>query len=309
MIYTQMNGRCGNQLFRYAFSKKLQQIYEEEIYFDYHSIEERKMLDATFFDNLSEFDITYKKICENQLILKYGSVRQIICYSLYKIWEKIVASRMPKVKMFRYQNKLQKVMNYFGIYNLKQGDCPIGRSKEKNKFVLGNCENKKYFDDIKYILQKEIKPRKIAEKNQELVKKISSMESVCISIRRGDYLSEKHKSRNICTGEYFQKAIAQMKLLKPNCTFFVFSDDIEGVRNNFDFGDNVYFETGDDTIAEKLYLMSACKNFIISNSTFSWWAQYLSTNEDKIVISPKQWFKYEGFVHPLIDEDWILVEC
>ena len=36
--------------------------------------------------------------------------------------------------------------------------------------------------------------------------------------------------------------------------------------------------------------MSSCSHFVISNSSFSWWAQYLSCNEDKIVYSPSKWY-------------------
>ena len=32
--------------------------------------------------------------------------------------------------------------------------------------------------------------------------------------------------------------------------------------------------------------MSLCRHFIIANSTFSWWAAWLSSHERKIVISP-----------------------
>jgi hypothetical protein len=54
--------------------------------------------------------------------------------------------------------------------------------------------------------------------------------------------------------------------------------------------------------------MSLCRNFIIANSTFSWWGAWLSKNKSKIVISPK-FFKNHGVsfwgFDGLIPEGWI----
>ena len=63
---------------------------------------------------------------------------------------------------------------------------------------------------------------------------------------------------------------------------------------------------GTDPVWEKLRLMSACKHFVVSNSTFSWWTQYLSKSENKIVVSPSRWFNND-YESPLIGKDWIKI--
>ena len=57
-----------------------------------------------------------------------------------------------------------------------------------------------------------------------------------------------------------------------------------------------------------LDLMSLCKHFVISNSTFSWWAQYLSSNLSKIVIAPSVWRNTELKPIDIFSENWILMD-
>lgn len=52
--------------------------------------------------------------------------------------------------------------------------------------------------------------------------------------------------------------------------------------------------------------MSACKNFIISNSSFSWWAQYLSTNNNRIVYAPSRWYTNNRKVD-IYQQNWRLI--
>jgi hypothetical protein len=78
------------------------------------------------------------------------------------------------------------------------------------------------------------------------------------------------------------------KIKKP--VFYVFSDNIEEVKKEFSSVDaNLEYisNVGDDI--DELSVMIACNHFIISNSSFSWWAQYLSESKDKIVLAPAKW--------------------
>ena len=58
---------------------------------------------------------------------------------------------------------------------------------------------------------------------------------------------------------------------------------------------------------DELRLMYNCKNFIISNSSFSWWAQYLSRNEKKVVIAPSKWYKNKNQKIDIYEKKWVLV--
>ena len=56
-----------------------------------------------------------------------------------------------------------------------------------------------------------------------------------------------------------------------------------------------------------LAVMAQCKHFIIGNTTFGWWAQYLCTNPEKIVMAPSRWY---GTPVPcdIYQDNWTLIE-
>lgn len=117
---------------------------------------------------------------------------------------------------------------------------------------------------------------------------------VGVHVRRGDFLNSKYNREmgNICTKEYYLKAIECIKKKYSNLTFCFFSNDMPWVKKNIREENALYIDN--NMFAEyydwyDMYLMSICSHNIIPNSTFGWWGAWLNQNPDKIVIAPKKW--------------------
>jgi hypothetical protein len=123
------------------------------------------------------------------------------------------------------------------------------------------------------------------------------------------------KLHDICDISYYKTAFNKIEQAIDNPTYFIFSDDIEWCIKNLQFDKPHYFI--DHTHAHSsenlnfdnyLNLMNRCKNFIIPNSTFAWWAVWLSNLTEGIIISPSKWLTTDSNgASRLIDKRWVLI--
>ena len=171
----------------------------------------------------------------------------------------------------------------------------------------------KYFDNV----EDELRSIFTFKNELEGLNKIHELEinttnSICLHVRRGDYVSNLSaaKFHGICNLEYYKKAIQYIYAKIENPFFFIFSDDVDYVKNNFNELKN--FKIIDNNQGQTSYidlrLMALCKHHIIANSTFSWWGAWLAKKEHQIVIAPSTWF--EGSQEVMKDiycENWIKV--
>ena len=135
------------------------------------------------------------------------------------------------------------------------------------------------------------------QENLQLKYDILSTNAVSIHVRRGDYLTTYQGQFKTLPREYYETAMdivcAQTGLDRERLTFYIFSDDPDFVRSEFDFVENkriVSHNTGAASFRD-MQLMSLCKHNIIANSTFSQWAALLNPNEDSLTIYPRFYLK------------------
>ena len=109
---------------------------------------------------------------------------------------------------------------------------------------------------------------------------------VALHIRRGDFIIN-HANHHNLSLSYYEKAL---KEFDDDRQVVIFSDDTKWCQEQELFSDDRFLicETGDPYI--DLCVMSKCSDFIIANSTFSWWGAWLCNNKNKVVLYSDRWF-------------------
>ena len=188
-----------------------------------------------------------------------------------------------------------------GLANKMIVDKDAFFSKDKY-FAEGYLQSKKYLasDFIKF------RNIELSAENQRFLDLIENTQSIAIHIRRGDYLQPPYDAiyGGICTDEYYAQAIDIIKRNFDNPTFFVFSNDMDWVKNNLKLGNAYYIDcnTGANSPLD-MYLMSKTKGLILANSTFSFWGAHLNPSA-KLVIYPKKWIN-KFAVPDIFNKEWL----
>lgn len=179
--------------------------------------------------------------------------------------------------------------------------------KESRDIKLwGHFQSFKYFDHNRDYIKSLFAPSK--EMRMKILFTYGSIteQITAIQVRRGDYYKfpDHHP---LLTANYYAKAV---KMAAPK-EVWVFSDDTKWCQENLSFDCPVQYVKDEDYV--ELYVMSFCKNVIISNSSFGWWAAYLNNHSDAQVYVPSTWFGpaliADGFkMEDLVLPEWNRIE-
>lgn len=287
MIYVKISGGLGNQLFQYAFGQYTAGILNTEVkYFSQTQIENKNFTKRELDIQKFGLPINFEDNFEESIYFKFNK-------SLRKIERKLI----QKFPNFNKKHKIQSV-------NIHSLDDDL----RDNCYYDGYWQHQEYPNYISSLLKEKIK-LSIDSQNKlnDLIFQIENTNSVSIHIRRGDYMNIAANAKifHICDMDYYNRAIQLIENKVDNPVFFIFTEDKEWAKQNFK-GNNFNFIEGNSAI-EDMLLMSKCKNQIIANSTFSWWAAWLNNNESKIVIAPQDWYVnfLKDNVKYFIPGDWV----
>jgi hypothetical protein len=152
---------------------------------------------------------------------------------------------------------------------------------------------------------------KFSENIQRLREEIiSSKNSVCIHVRRGDYIHNPtaYAYHGYMDKDYYLEAMKIMEEFYGDVNYYIFSEDTDWCKENISNKKYKVTFVGDqysgDRDSGNFYLMQSCENHIIANSTFSWWSAFLG--KSKLTIGPKNWCK-DGTGSEIMLDNWIKI--
>lgn len=285
-VIVRMVGGLGNQLFCYAFGKALALKLERELVFDTYSGFRGDKYERRF--GLSTFNIP--------------SIRTKVAFHgrfgrLVQGLVRAINRRLPL-----------RLRWYF-----REVDCNRFNEKpssfHRDVYMDGYWQSPRYFRNCVSEIREDLDFQRVVFSNHVLTIKgqIERCNAVCLHARRLRSCSQAgmkvadDDGRTLGT-EYYLLGINHIKQRVSNPSFVLFGDEPQWLQQQLGLENALLVETGDEV--SDLMLMSACKHFVISNSTFAWWGAWLGQCPDKIVVAPPlRFWDNEN----ILDDGWIMI--
>jgi hypothetical protein len=211
----------------------------------------------------------------------------------YNINCKIKSKNYWPILLSKAMRKIFILLNNKKIYYIQKNvsyDCEFNKYINKNNVTVeGYWQSEKYFLDIADKIRQELTIKEYIFSNNFYKWKNKIQEGKFIAVHFRFYEDSKG---NLEKG-YYVRACEYLKKNSLEFKFLIFTDNLGEYKSKFS---NIYENAlviSDEMLSEleEFELMRICKAHIIANSTFSWWAAWLSNSE--LIIAPN-FKKLEG---------------
>lgn len=301
-----LRGGLGNQIFQFAAALA---ILEKDFSIWISVGQPRKTQD--------EVDLAHFTLPSN-LTLDVGSNNRITKKLLS--WSLVLGLKSENSKNFRCLAAIFKVIvnSYFSILTQTQTKLISGIGVgffDLKKWNVSSILNGYFQTDFwanKENVNKVLHDLRLKSPSEKLLKWIELIElqkPIIVHVRLGDYRNE--DDIGILSPNYFQRALNNPVLDDISKNVWVFTDEPSTIDVR-DYVPSRYrtmlFEDTSLSSSETLELMRHGLAYVISNSTFSWWAAYLSYNRQCPRFMPTPWFKISKSPVGIKPREWIEVD-
>lgn len=306
VITVALGGGLGNQLFQYAFGRRMSLANDAEL-----------CIDASGFQRILAPD-------PERGVRVFGLDHFNIAGTILRERSRRNAPRPWLQRKFRkYLNKAANLLERRKPYYMRREvyepedqhftfDAHVyGRRISDDVTFYGYWQTEKYFHEVEQLLRQELVVKdRLEGLNADLANEMSSTDSVSIHVRHGDNANAVATALGVLPSEYFQTSVSQLTKEVSQPHFYVFSDDIAWAQQLLRIGGPTRFvgHNGDVRNYEDLRLMSFCRHHIVGNSTFSWWGAWLGRKSGQIVYAPRRYWQNIDRPNPdLYPDTWRLI--
>lgn len=302
MIYLIIKGRIGNQLFMYAAARaySLEQKLSQRIIID-----DSENMGMNYENSLIDYQLdNVEFVHDRKTLKKLRFLPQRICMLFCDLSERTLNERQRR----NFEEKYQRLFHSCGLILCENGYLPFPKKGKRNVVMLGYFQSEAYFKRYRNQI---IRDLDLSHDKRLLhypnIKTIRERNTVCISIKVEHNVGS--DLYGVCKKSYWEEAIQYIVNHVENPLFFICSDNVDYVKDNLiDFGKyEAVVQDQNSPVSISLAVMSECKHFIIGNTSFGWWAQYLSRYEDKIVTAPSKWYLQDVPCN-IYQDNWIIIE-
>jgi len=288
-IILRLSNEIGNQMFMYASAYSISRKMNRELFLDNETAFLSKKNISKF--GLDNFEIS-TSISDDKFKFKTS-----LGYLKRKFL--IKSDFLKSKKRFYLETKdKNKITNFDESF--------IDNHYDDIFYLEGHFESPKYFDIHEKDLRNEFRFKDESKfKNSPMFKEIDDVNAVGFCIRQNRFNEGKGRNTldNIKNSEnysneqvnYINKSAHFIKNKLPDAKFYLWSNDFtnfkkEDLKFDFNVVDTSIFKDNFELRAFNLFLLSSCKHFIVTPSTFNWWGAWLSKNHNKIVTRPSKDF-------------------
>lgn len=276
MIVVRLMGGMGNQMFQYAAARALAHRLGTDLRYDLG------YMGCAESGTVRHFELHHLRCAGRPLTvredLRFGSQYRA------SIPRRVIARVMRAAQPSSFYEEPRLAFD------------PAFHALRDDTIIVGRFQSYLYFDEVSDLVRDDFRlAYRTSAMCRAICEEARTGNSVGLHVRRTDYVNDdayRHVIQALPLDYYARALVSVRDALGADVRIYVVSDDIAWCREQDLFRDAhrfVNLSGAEHPHLEEFEVLRNCRNFVISNSTFAWWAAWLSESPDKLIFAPKQW--------------------